>query len=1051
MKGKSARTPHRSNPHRSNVIQRKALAVAIGSLALGFAGSTWGQAVNGTIYGTVPVAPGETIQVTGGAGFNRTITVGPSGRYSITLPVGTYTVSLLQNGKVVQSRTDVSPVAAGAVAVDFSSSAATSNVTTLGAINVTANAIPAIDVSTTNQVTTVTARQLQQLPLQRDAADIAMLAPGVNMGSPQLVSGPVGNPINVFGGASTAENAYYIDGMNVTDALDAQGGLELPYGAIEQQQTFISGYGAKYGRSVGGVINQIGKSGTNEWHFGARALWQPAGWASDMRNYYWANPLWTQPGQTPGNLYLYNKGNHSQETIYDAYVSGPIIKDKLFFFLGAEQDNVSGTTIGSVVSPFAYNYHTHKPKLYAKLNWNINDSNILTLTGLQSSYKNWQSQWNYDYSTFQPGSFSALNQTSKTAARMWVANYTSYITDNLTLNAMLGKTRVEYYSQLPPFPGFDPSLPYIGSASLQNPAFIPPGSPGIVNAQTSEFQNIPSHQVHVMSYRVSLDWKLPWNLLGTHDIQVGIDNINSWDHDDGFGQTGPGYAWIYGQSTPGAPLFLSPGGPSVPPYAGPACFAPATTCYYVSKQIDMQSASVKVFQRAQYVEDNWQITPDFLLNLGLRNDQFTNFDSFGVPYIRLTKPQWAPRVGFSWNVHGDSTLKVFGNAGRYYLALPLTTATSIAAPVVATNLYGTYTGIDPATGAPIGFTPLPQNPSTGVSIDNEYGQPKDPRVSTAQNVKAEFSDNFVLGMQQQFQMLGTKWVLGATGTYQKMSRIIDDFDDEEIECAAGRAQGYAWMTPDTCSNWAQSLVLINPGVTNDLLMKSPSGALVPVTLTPADQQFPKGPTRKYYSMDLSLTHEWDGKWFAKFDYVWSQTIGNTEGPVSTYSQQSGSYESITTAWDFPERMQYSYGFLPNDRRNQFKIYGAYAINHDWTVGGNIYVASGTPIMCRGGYGPDQLALHGSHTYYWCGGVPVPPGSLGRMPWTKRVDLSVDYKPAWAQHKLDFNLAVFNVFNSQTPIFINDFFLTTSSPNPEYGIIENSTPPRSVRFSVSYNF
>src|SRR5579875_2202931 len=387
MKGKSARTPHRSNPHRSNVIQRKALAVAIGSLALGFAGSTWGQAVNGTIYGTVPVAPGETIQVTGGAGFNRTITVGPSGRYSITLPVGTYTVSLLQNGKVVQSRTDVSPVAAGAVAVDFSSSAATSNVTTLGAINVTANAIPAIDVSTTNQVTTVTARQLQQLPLQRDAADIAMLAPGVNMGSPQLVSGPVGNPINVFGGASTAENAYYIDGMNVTDALDAQGGLELPYGAIEQQQTFISGYGAKYGRSVGGVINQIGKSGTNEWHFGARALWQPAGWASDMRNYYWANPLWTQPGQTPGNLYLYNKGNHSQETIYDAYVSGPIIKDKLFFFLGAEQDNVSGTTIGSVVSPFAYNYHTHKPKLYAKLNWNINDSNILTLTGLQSSYK----------------------------------------------------------------------------------------------------------------------------------------------------------------------------------------------------------------------------------------------------------------------------------------------------------------------------------------------------------------------------------------------------------------------------------------------------------------------------------------------------------------------------------------------------------------------------------------------------------------------------------------------------------------------------------------
>ena len=1042
MKSRSQRASRRND-----LFRRKALAIAIGSAAFGITGGAWAQAVNGTIYGTVPVAQGETIQITGGAGFNRTITVGPSGKYSITLPVGTYTVSLLQNGKVVQSRTGVSPVAAGAVAVDFSGAQGANGAQTLATVNVTANAIPAIDVSTTNQVTTITAKQLQQLPLQRDAADIAMLAPGVGMGSPQLASGPLGNPINVFGGASTAENAYYIDGMNVTDALDAQGGIELPYGAIEQQQTFISGYGAKYGRSIGGVINQIGKSGSNQWHFGVRALWQPGDWQAAPINYLWANPLWTAPGEQPGDLEQYRKGNHSQETIYDAYVSGPIINDKLFFFLGVEQDNSSGSYTGNTGYPYTTNYHTHQPKIYAKLNWNINENNILTLTGIQSSNKTWSANYNFDYSNLQTGDFAGFNQTGKTTARMWVANYTSYLTDNLTLNAMLGKTRVEYYTQEP---DYNPTLPYIGSPSLQNPAFIPSGSPGITNSQFNEQLAIPSHQVNVMSYRVSLDYK--WH---THDFQIGIDNINSWDLNDGLYMTGPGYAWIYGQSSPGAPLFISPGGPSVPPYAGPSTDCPpgssGPTCYYVSKQIDFSNASVKVFQRAQYVEDNWQVTPNFLLNLGLRNDQFTNFDGFGVPYIRLTKPQWAPRIGFSWDVHGDSTMKVFGNAGRYFLALPLTTATSIAAPVTATNLYGTYTGIDPATGAPIGFTPLPQNPATGVSIDNEYGQPKDPRVSTAQNIKAEFSDNFVLGLQQQFDMLGTKWVFGATATYQKMSRIIDDFDDEQIECAAGRAQGYAWMTPDTCSQWSQSLVLINPGVTNDLLMKAPDGSLVPVTLTAADQNFPKGATRKYYSMDLSLSHEWDGKWFAKFDYVWSQTIGNTEGPVSTYSQQSGSYESITTAWDFPQRMEYSYGFLPNDRRNQFKIYGAYAIDPEWAVGTNLYFASGTPIMCRGGYGPDQLALHGSHTYYWCGGVPVPPGSLGRMPWTKRVDLSVDYKPAWAQHKLDFNLAVFNVFNSQTPLFINDFFGTTTSPNPQYGTILNTTPPRSVRFSVSYDF
>ena len=81
-----------------------------------------------------------------------------------------------------------------------------------------------------------------------------------------------------------------------------------------------------------------------------------------------------------------------------------------------------------------------------------------------------------------------------------------------------------------------------------------------------------------------------------------------------------------------------------------------------------------------------------------------------MPYIKLTSPQWAPRLGFSWDVHGRLTFKVFGNAGRYYLALPLTTATSIASPVIDAGQYGTYTGINPATGAPIGFTPLPQRP-----------------------------------------------------------------------------------------------------------------------------------------------------------------------------------------------------------------------------------------------------------------------------------------------------------------------------------------------------
>ncbi|MBD8899104.1 TonB-dependent receptor [Rhodanobacter sp. DHG33] len=1039
MKGKSQRAMHRSN-----VLKRKALPLAIGLLACGAAGTAWAQATNGTIYGTVPVAPGETVQITSGSGFNRSIPVSESGKYSITLPVGSYTVSLLQNGQVVQTRTDVTPVAAGAVAVDFASGAGgPANAINLNSIHVTANTSPPIDVTTTNQVTTITSKQLQQLPLARTAEDIAMLAPGVNMGSPELGSGPLGTPMNVFGGASTAENAYYVDGMNTTEALNNSGGIALPYGAIDQQQTYISGYDARYGRSIGGVINQIGKSGTNDWHFGVRALWQPASMRAAPDNLYYANPLMAgDPVYSPGDLAVYRKGNTADEKIYDAYISGPLIKDKLFFFLSAEKDDSQYHDTQEFGNGPAYSLSQHDPKFYGKLNWNINDSNVLTLSYLQNAHQTQPTYYDFNYDTLQNGAFSSLGQYNKTVFKMAVLNYTSYITDDLTLNATLGKMHGQYYSVQPAYPGYNPELPHIASASLQDPQFSPPG--GIINAQSNSTLSDPNHHESITNYRFSLDWKL-----GSHDFQVGIDNINSYDIDDGSLDTGPGYQWMYGATGPGVPVFGND--PNIPPYVAPSTQCYQGTCYYVQKHTDISAATVRVVQRAQYVMDNWQVTPNLLLNLGIRNDQFVNYDASGIPYIRETKPQWSPRLGFSWDVHGDASLKVFGNAGRYYLSLPTNVALSIAAPVTNAGIYGTYTGIDPVTGIPTGFTPLPQSPSTGVSIDNEYGQAKDPRLSAASNARAEFSDNYVLGLQQQFNMLGTNWVFSATGTYQRMSRIIDDFDDEQIECAAGLAQGYSWMTPQNCSNYAQSLVLVNPGVTNHIWMLSPSGAIVPVTLTGADQNFPKGPERRYYSLDLSLEHAWDGKWFAKFDYVFSRSWGNTEGPVSTYSQQGGSYESITTAWDFPERMQYSGGILPNDRKHQFKLFGSYALTPEWTVGANLYVTSGTPIMCRGGYGPDQLALHGSHTYYWCGGVPVPPGSLGFTPWVHDVDLSLDYKPKWAQQKLDFNLTVFNILNDQTTIFYNDFYGTTSSPNPDYGRIQDTYAPRSVRFSVAYDF
>ncbi|MBD8882442.1 TonB-dependent receptor plug domain-containing protein, partial [Rhodanobacter sp. 7MK24] len=254
--------------------RRTALAVAIVA-GVGMTGQVLAQATTGTIFGSAPTS-GASVQVVGGSGFNRTVSVDNSGHYSLTVPVGNYTVNLLQNGAVVQSHSNVSPAAGGASEADFVQ-AGSQNAKSLSTVTVTANALPAIDVTSTTQNLSITSKQLAELPLARNAEAIALLAPGTVQGAAAFMgSTPTGGSPISFGGSSIVENAYYINGFNTSDPLSNTGGIALPYGAIDQQQVLTSGYDAKYGRSAGGVISQIGKSGTNDWHFGGQVLWAPA-------------------------------------------------------------------------------------------------------------------------------------------------------------------------------------------------------------------------------------------------------------------------------------------------------------------------------------------------------------------------------------------------------------------------------------------------------------------------------------------------------------------------------------------------------------------------------------------------------------------------------------------------------------------------------------------------------------------------------------------------------------------------------------------------------
>ncbi|MDE2307822.1 MAG: TonB-dependent receptor [Xanthomonadaceae bacterium] len=1049
---------------KSRPVRRTAMTVAITAALAMTGGQAIAQSTTGTIFGQAPVVSGETVQITGGAGYNRIVPVDSSGRYSVTVPVGTYQVNLLQNGKVIQSKSNITPNVSSGTAVNFAAAGGKANPLTLSTITVTASGLPAVDVSSTRQSLIITAQQLSHLPLGRSGESIALLAPGTVYGAGALGTGPTGAPLVSFGGSSIAENAYYINGYNTSDPLYNEGGITLPYGSIEQQQTITSGYGAAYGRSAGGVISQIGKSGTNEWHFGGQALWRPDFAQGSFVNYHYNNPLSSATGNV-GKLYEYRQPDSNWETVYDAYVGGPLIKDKLFFFMSAEADKQYQVTNGSVGSANIRQEQTNLPKLYAKLDWNINDNNVLSLTGIRTSQQYHGAFYNYDNTTHTTGAFSTFAPQGKNSFGIWIAKYTSYITDNLTLNALYGKMSGTYYTA-PPGSGAS-SLAHITNANQENPALDSGNANGIQNA--NQFATLPNsnHTGGNNNLRIDLDWKL-----GSHDLQFGIDNQNTFDRGDGSITTGPGYAWQYGNGIP--TNYIVGSNPANAPWVdAPAAYPNGAGGYYVSQVRFFTAAAVAVRQRAQFIQDNWQATDNLLLKLGLRNDQFTNLNAKSVPYIREHSGQLAPRLGFSWDVFGDSSLKVFGNAGRYYLALPTGVAVREASASTFTSQYYTYSGIDPTTGYPTGLTPINSNgqtsgPGVPVSLNNEYGQALNPYTVHSTNIKAEYQDQFVLGMQQQF---AKSWVYGVQGTYSRLGRIIDDVGDPIPQCeqliaqnpsiSAANPGALAACEGNPASYNIQGSVLINPGSTNNFSVVNPAGGYYHYTVSPSQFGFPKA-SRKYYALEAFLEHVWDGKWTGKLDYVFSKSYGSTEGPVQSNIGQGGSSGSITTQWDYGQLMQYANGVQANSRKHVFKAFGSYQIAPEWLVSGIVTVASGTPKSCLGYFGPGQTNPglgYGSFTH-WCNGKPAPGGSTGYTPWIHQLDLSLEYRPLWAQKKLAIQLQVHNVLNEQKVTQYYPYFgqylpgatpATTVYSYPSYGRPEYTETPRYVQLGVTYDW
>lgn len=997
------------NTNRSVQLRRSALAIGL-AMSLAGGGSAFAQSrAAGSIFGGA--AAGSEIKIVStDTGLTRTLVADAKGRFRASeLPLGTYTVTATSGGEAVGAPRSVY-VGAGGTMVDFVAGAQE-----LGAVTVSANSLPAIDVSRVDTSTELSATVLNNIPVARDITQAAVLAPSVIPADSRY-----GNSVS-FGGAAASENAYYINGYPVTNALTNIGSTTLPFDAIQSEQVITGGYSARYGRSTGGVISISTKAGSNEWKFGALTTWTPESLRSTRKSIYY------QPDNgapNAGKVYIDQSGFEDDSITYGAYMSGPLIKDRLFIYATGEWTNRDFNQNQAVTAAprTAYISDENKtPRWMTKLDWNINDSNLLELTGISDKLGTNRSRYSYDFAEGTHGSTKNGGYRYKDGGETYIGKYTGYLTDSLTLTAMYGTQKVLHYSAPD---GYDPTQVNI----VDNR----PISDKVTGLQPYTNLNDTNAYDKTDGYRVDLEWHL-----GDHDLSFGYDVSNS-ESEAGTIMSGPGYAWFYAHTAAG----------DIPNSGG---LTTSTNSDYVYKYIYENGGKFKVEQKAFYVEDRWQLTDRWLLSLGVRNDSFTNYNSDGIEYVSQ-KNQWAPRLGFTWDAFGDSSLKIYGNAGRYFLAMPLNVAVRGASGSTYTTEFFSFTGIDPTTGVPTGLTPLGNGP---YSSNNEFGQAPDPRTVAAKGLKSHYQDEMILGMQQ---AIGSSWNWGARLQYRDLKSAIDDQCDNRPMIKYMEENNIA-IDPDY--SYSPDCRLFNPGESNTMLLDLPDAAGSPelVAVPYSKEDMGMYLKRKYIGLDLSLEHPFDGKWYGRIDYTISHNFGNDEGQLNSDIGQGD--VSQTTLFDHKELMAYGGGNLPNDRRHVLKAYGYYQLTPEWQFGGTLVAKTGRPKSCLG-YLPSDSAeysefwadnLDYGRYYHFCDGKAVPRGSVGRLPFDAQLSLNVAYTPKWADGKLKLSADVFNVLNRQVAQNIEERGELGGQgvvADSRYRVISYDAP-RSVRLTARYDF